>query len=86
MKQISGYSKLTKEQKIDWLVANFFNGDESVKQELISYWHEDPSVQKIFDDFSENTLDVAGRQLPKILLYGGTPLDAKGGHPALTPL
>ena len=56
MKQINGYSKLTKEQKIDWLGENYFNGDENVKQELLSYWHEDASVQKTFDDFSENTL------------------------------
>src|SRR4051812_4856934 len=56
MKQINGYSKLTKEQKIDWLVANYFNGDVSVKNELMSYWHEDVRVQKTFDDFSENTL------------------------------
>ncbi|MDB5228632.1 MAG: hydroxymethylglutaryl-CoA reductase, degradative [Bacteroidota bacterium] len=56
MKQINGYSKLTKEQKIDWLVANYFKGDACVKNELMSYWHEDVRVQKIFDDFSENTL------------------------------
>lgn len=56
MKQISGYSKLSKEQKIDWLVANYFEGDKSVKQELMSYWHSDEKIQKTFDDFSENTL------------------------------
>jgi hydroxymethylglutaryl-CoA reductase len=56
MKQITGYSRLTKEEKIDWLVANYFNGDLSVKKELMSYWHEDVRVQKIFDDFCENTL------------------------------
>ncbi len=56
MKQINGYSKLSKEEKIDWVVSNYFSGDVSVKQELLSYWHEDVAVQKIFDDFCENTL------------------------------
>ena len=38
MKNIQGYSKLTKEQKIDWLVSNYLDNDETAKQELISYW------------------------------------------------
>jgi hydroxymethylglutaryl-CoA reductase len=56
MKNIEGYSKLSKEQKIDWLVANYFNGNEAVKHELMGYWHEDPKVQQLFDEFAENTL------------------------------
>jgi hydroxymethylglutaryl-CoA reductase len=56
MKQINGYSKLSKEEKIDWVVANYFNGDVSVKKEIMSYWHEDVAIQKVFDDFCENTL------------------------------
>lgn len=56
MKPIEGYSKLSKEQKIDWLVDHYFSGDEQVKAQLISYWHEDPNVQQQFDEFAENTL------------------------------
>ncbi len=56
MKRIDGYSKLSKEQKIDWLVDNYFNGDDAVKQELTSYWHHDAKVQQTFDEFAENTL------------------------------
>ncbi len=56
MKKIEGYSKLTKEQKIDWLVDTYFNSDESVKTELTSYWHNDAKTQQTFDEFAENTL------------------------------
>jgi hydroxymethylglutaryl-CoA reductase len=40
MKNIEGYSKLSKEHKIDWLVENYFNGDETVKREMMGYWHD----------------------------------------------
>ncbi len=56
MKNVSGYSKLSKEQKIDWLVENYLNNDESAKEELISYWHRDLKTQNILDEFSENTI------------------------------
>ena len=41
MKNIQGYSKLSKEQKIEWLVSNYLNNDEEAKSELMSYWHRD---------------------------------------------
>ncbi len=56
MKNISGYSKLSKEQKIDWLVKNYLHEDEQAKHELISYWHQDLETQKTLDEFSENTI------------------------------
>lgn len=56
MKNIQGYSKLSKEQKIDWLVSNYLNNDETAKSELVSYWHRDLQTQKILDEFSENTI------------------------------
>lgn len=56
MKKIEGYSKLTKDQKIDWLVENFFDGEQIVKDELKGFWHRDESVQKSFDEFTENTI------------------------------
>jgi hydroxymethylglutaryl-CoA reductase len=56
MKQIDGYSKLSKDEKLDWLVANYFGGDESVKDEMMGFWHQDSKVQQSFDEFSENTL------------------------------
>ncbi len=56
MKPIEGYSKLTKNQKIDWLIENYFSGDEKIKAEIKSFWHEDEAVQQQFDEFAENTL------------------------------
>lgn len=56
MKKIEGYSKLSKDEKIDWLVANFFDGETAVKDELRGFWHRDEQVQKSFDEFTENTI------------------------------
>lgn len=56
MKKINGFSKLNKEEKIDWLIANYFDGDKTVKSELMSFWHSDSDMQTLFDEFSENTI------------------------------
>lgn len=55
-KIVSGFSKLSKRGKIRWLVENFFVNPEEVARELKSFWYGDPQKQKIFDDFSENTV------------------------------
>ena len=55
-KTISGFSKLSKRNKIKWIVENFFKDPELVMSELMSYWHGDEEQQKILDGFSENTL------------------------------
>ena len=66
-KIVSGFSKLSKRGKIRWLVENFFSNPEDVARELKSFWYGDPQKQKIFDDFSENT--VSNYYLP----YGVLP-------------
>ena len=38
------------------MVENFFSNPEDVARELKSFWYGDPQKQKIFDDFSENTI------------------------------
>lgn len=53
---ITGFSKLSKREKIKWLVNNFFSNPEEVAHELRSFWHRDEGKQKVFDEFSENTL------------------------------
>lgn len=55
-KTISGFSKLSKINKIRWIVENFFKDPEYVAQELKSYWYKDEAQQKVFDGFSENTI------------------------------
>lgn len=56
MGHISGFSKLTKIEKIDFLSREFFNNADRSKQLLKSFWHPDANAQRIFDEFSENTL------------------------------
>ncbi len=55
-KEIKGYSKLTKEAKIEWLIDNYFEQPEKALQLLKSYWHLDSDIQKLHDEFIENTL------------------------------
>ena len=55
-KPITGFSKLSKFGKLKWVAENFFKDPELVTQEIMSFWHENERQQKVFDDFSENTL------------------------------
>jgi hydroxymethylglutaryl-CoA reductase len=54
METISGFSKLSKIDKISWLAKQL--GDDKLIAEMQSFWHSDAAVQKHFDEFSENTL------------------------------
>ncbi|OUR97206.1 hydroxymethylglutaryl-CoA reductase, degradative [Halobacteriovorax marinus] len=56
MNIISGFSKLTKLEKINYLVENYLNGSSFSKEKIQSFWHDNQSEQKVFDDFSENTV------------------------------
>jgi len=55
-KTVSGFSKLTKIEKIDWLVANFFDNDIKVEHLLKQYWNSNEILQDLHDDFIENTI------------------------------
>ena len=44
-----GFSKLTKNEKIDWVIDNFFNSLDSDKKLLKNYWTNDIELQKIHD-------------------------------------
>lgn len=57
MKQhVSGFSKKTKAEKIEWLAENYLQNNPNSIQILKKYWNEDPSLQQLHDDFIENTL------------------------------
>jgi len=56
IKPIKGFSKLSKEGKVEWLVDNYFEDKSKAIQLLKSYWHENPKVQKLHDEFIENTI------------------------------
>ena len=55
-KIVKGFSKLSKEAKIEWITNEYLKGDEQHIKFLKSYWHNDSKVQKIHDEFIENTI------------------------------
>jgi len=55
-KAISGFSKLTKEQKIAWLADNYFQNPDEATSLLKQYWNDDAPLQKLHDEFIENTI------------------------------
>ncbi|MCH2233336.1 MAG: hydroxymethylglutaryl-CoA reductase, degradative [Crocinitomicaceae bacterium] len=54
--KIKGFSKLSKNGKIEWLLNSYFEGDESVLDLLKSYWHVNTDIQRRHDDFIENAV------------------------------
>ena len=55
-KIISGFSKLTKEEKIEWLTVNYFENQPEIIQTIKQYWNVDEKLQQLHDDFIENTI------------------------------
>ncbi len=73
MKTVSGFSKLTKKEKIAWLAEQLSGDGAHLVGELSHYWHQDEKVQKRFDEFSENTLtnfDLPFGIAPNFLVNG----------------
>lgn len=56
-KEIAGFSKMGKREKIAWLAKNFLYANPvEVVKEFAEYWHDNIEAQKLLDGFSENTL------------------------------
>ena len=55
-KNINGFSKLSKEKKIDWIAETYFAESEKATQLIKSYWNADAKLQQLHDDFIENTI------------------------------
>ena len=53
---INGFSKLSKEKKIDWIAKTYFSDPEKATQLIKSYWNADAKLQQLHDDFIENTI------------------------------
>ena len=53
---VSGFSKFTKAEKIDWLISNYFQDNSNAKANLERYWNSDLALQKLHDEFTENTI------------------------------
>lgn len=55
-KSISGFSKLSKQKKIDWIVDTYFPNNEDAANVIKQYWNDDKILQKLHDEFIENTI------------------------------
>lgn len=55
-KEISGFSKLSKSEKIDWIAQQYFAESETATQLIKKYWNTDESLQQLHDEFIENTI------------------------------
>ena len=53
---IQGFSKLTKEEKINWITENYTHNTEDAKKIITRYWNSDQDLQKLHDEFIENTI------------------------------
>ena len=52
--KIEGFSKISKKEKIEWIESNYFNNKST--SILEKYWNKDEALQKIHDEFTENTI------------------------------
>ena len=52
--KVEGFSKFSKEEKINWIEKNYF--ENTPNPILKKYWNNDISLQKIHDEFTENTI------------------------------
>jgi len=55
-KPVNGFSKLNKTEKIDWLAENYLNNDDTAVSVLKQYWNDNNELQKLHDEFIENTV------------------------------
>lgn len=53
---VSGFSKLSKEEKINWLAKEYFSNPKGAISILKNYWNTDEKIQKLHDEFIENTI------------------------------
>lgn len=56
MQPISGFSRLNKKDKINWLTENYLSESKHAKRTLKQYWNNDAELQRLHDEFSENTI------------------------------
>lgn len=56
IKPVKGFSKLTKNEKVAWVVATFFKDNPNAEALIKRYWNEDDALQQLHDEFIENTI------------------------------
>ena len=80
MKHIDGFSRLTKAQKIQWLCDTYFPKVENAKALFEKYHNADADLQKLHDEFIENT--VSNYYLP----FAVAPNFVINGHTYTVPM
>jgi hydroxymethylglutaryl-CoA reductase len=53
---VAGFSKLSKEEKINWIAKEYFSTPKEAIKLLKNYWNSDEKIQKLHDEFIENTI------------------------------
>ncbi len=53
---VAGFSKLSKEEKINWIATTYFSSPTKAIELIKKYWNSDEKLQKLHDEFIENTI------------------------------
>jgi hydroxymethylglutaryl-CoA reductase len=53
---VSGFSKLSKQEKINWIAKEYFSNPSEAISLLKRYWNADEKLQQLHDEFIENTI------------------------------
>ena len=53
---VAGFSKLTKDEKINWIANTYFSEPLQAVTTLKQYWNTNEKLQQLHDDFIENTI------------------------------
>ena len=53
---VSGFSKLSKEEKINWIATTYFANPSEAVATIKQYWNSDEKLQQLHDEFIENTI------------------------------
>ena len=51
-----GFSKLSKEEKINWIAKTYFSNPKAAISLVKTYWNHDEKLQQLHDEFIENTI------------------------------
>ena len=53
---VAGFSKLSKEEKINWIANEYFSNPNEAITTIKQYWNTDVKLQQLHDEFIENTI------------------------------
>lgn len=53
---IAGFSKLSKDEKINWIANHYFATPDEAIETVKKYWNSDKVLQQLHDEFIENTI------------------------------